>query len=51
MVADAIKETVKRPTDLVAFYDREKFAILLPNTDQYGVQKVANLINQKIQAA
>lgn len=49
MVADAIKETVKRPTDLVAFYDREKFAILLPNTDHYGVQKVANLINQKIQ--
>ncbi|MEM9008693.1 MAG: CHASE2 domain-containing protein [Cyanobacteria bacterium P01_F01_bin.86] len=41
-VAQAISSTVNRPGDLAARYDREKFAILLPNTDELATEKVAN---------
>lgn len=49
MVAEAIKNTAKRPADLAAFYDNEKFAVLLPNTDDEGAERVAHLISENIE--
>ena len=49
MVTEEIKNNAKRPADLVAFYEPEKFVILLPNTDQEGAQKVAQIIQKTIQ--
>lgn len=43
-VAEAIAKAVKRPADLVAHYDGEKFAILLPNTPTEGALCVAEQI-------
>ena len=49
MVTEDIKNNAKRPADLVAYYEPEKFVILLPNTDQKGAKKVAQIIQKKIQ--
>lgn len=48
MVLNAIKSTVKRPGDFVATLMEGRFAILLPNTDQDGAQKVAEMINDNV---
>ncbi len=47
IVAEILKNTAKRPADLIGFY-QEKFAILLPNTDQDGAEKVAHKIEEEI---
>jgi len=49
-VAQILKETIKRPADLVARYGGEEFAIILPNTDLKGAVKVAETINAEIKA-
>jgi diguanylate cyclase (GGDEF)-like protein len=46
MVADVLSDTV-RDTDIVARYGGEEFAIMLPDTDESGVQNVA----EKLRAA
>ena len=46
-VAQAIRQAVKRPADLVARYGGEEFAIVLPNTPEAGVTQIA----QDIQTA
>ncbi len=43
-IAQAIKDIVKRPGDLVARYGGEEFAVILPNTDTEGVTYVAEKI-------
>ncbi|MDZ8183863.1 MAG: PleD family two-component system response regulator [Nostoc sp. ChiSLP02] len=43
-IAQAIKDIVKRPGDLVARYGGEEFAIILPNTDTKGATHVAEKI-------
>ncbi|MGI0481121.1 diguanylate cyclase domain-containing protein [Geminocystis sp. CENA526] len=48
IIGSMIKSTVKRPGDCVGKFNQGKFAILLPNTDQDGAQKVAEIINKKI---
>lgn len=48
IIGNTIKSTVKRPGDFVGIFNQGKFAILLPNTDQDGAQKVAEIINKKI---
>lgn len=48
IIGNMIKSTVKRPGDFVGVFNQGKFAILLPNTDQDGAQKVAEIINKKI---
>ncbi|MEO1591505.1 MAG: diguanylate cyclase, partial [Cyanobacteria bacterium J06632_22] len=47
-VAQAITRAVKRSTDLVARYGGEEFAIILPNTDIEGAQRVAMDIQSEI---
>jgi diguanylate cyclase (GGDEF)-like protein len=41
LVATALKETIKRPADLIARYGGEEFAVILPNTDTPGSAHVA----------
>ena len=49
-VAKSIERAAKRNTDLVARYGGEEFAIVLPNTNEIGVQQVAQEIQQEIAA-
>lgn len=50
-VADILRTTVKRPTDLVARYTQDIFAVLLPNTPLAGAVKVAQQIQDRLQQA
>ncbi|RCJ15889.1 diguanylate cyclase response regulator [Nostoc sp. ATCC 43529] len=43
-IAQAIKDIVKRPGDLVARYGGEEFAVILPNTDTQGATYIAEKI-------
>ena len=47
-VANIIKETVKRPADLVARYGGEEFAVVLPHTDAAGAVHVAEEIRTRV---
>jgi diguanylate cyclase (GGDEF)-like protein len=40
-VADALKHTMQRPSDMVARYGGEEFALLMPNTDGSGACTIA----------
>lgn len=47
-IAKAMKDSVRRPGDLVARYGGEEFAILLPNTETNGAISIAQQIRQNI---
>jgi diguanylate cyclase (GGDEF)-like protein len=47
-VAQALRQAVKRPTDLVARYGGEEFAVILPLTDAAGAVTVAQVIEQAV---
>lgn len=47
-VASALRQALRRPTDLVARYGGEEFAIILPNTDAQGAAIVAEAIRQGV---
>jgi diguanylate cyclase (GGDEF)-like protein len=47
-VADALRTTVSRPTDLVARYGGEEFVVILPATDLAGATTVAECIRQAV---
>jgi diguanylate cyclase (GGDEF)-like protein len=49
-IAQALLQTVRRPTDLVARYGGEEFAVILPNTGLAGAVAVAELLGEAIQA-
>lgn len=49
-VAQAINRTVDHNKDLVARYGGEEFAVILPETDAAGTQKVAESVRQEIVA-
>jgi diguanylate cyclase (GGDEF)-like protein len=49
-VAACLEKTTKRPSDLVARYGGEEFAVLLPNTDHVGAEKIAERIHSSIVA-
>ncbi|MDZ8035814.1 PleD family two-component system response regulator [Nostoc sp. DedSLP04] len=48
-IAQAIKDIIKRPGDLVARYGGEEFAVILPNTDTEGATHVADQICRAVQ--
>jgi len=48
LIADAVRQALKRPADLVARYSAEEFAVLLPHTDLLGSAHVANMIQNNI---
>ncbi|MGS0682751.1 sensor domain-containing diguanylate cyclase [Shewanella sp. 125m-7] len=48
VIAEKLKEHLKRPTDLVSRFGGEEFAIILPNTDQVGATQVAESIRKVI---
>ena len=50
LVAENISSLVKRSGDLVTDFKGGKFAILLPNTDAEGAQRVAQRIQQNIES-
>jgi diguanylate cyclase (GGDEF)-like protein/PAS domain S-box-containing protein len=43
-VSDALRRTIRRPTDLPTRYGGEEFAILLPNTDEEGAGYLAEKV-------
>jgi diguanylate cyclase (GGDEF)-like protein len=49
-VASSLKESVRRPGDIVARYGGEEFAILLPNTPASGGGHVALLAQKRVAA-
>ena len=49
-VAVALDEVVQRPADLVARYGGEEFAVVLPNTDIQGAEKLAKKLCEKIRS-
>jgi diguanylate cyclase (GGDEF)-like protein len=48
-IANVLRDTI-RDTDIVARYGGEEFAVLLPDTDESGVQQVAEKIRASIEA-
>lgn len=49
-IAQALLQTVRRPTDLVARYGGEEFAVILPNTALPGAVTVAELLGEAVKA-
>ena len=49
IVASAIQEVVKRPSDAVSRYGGEEFTVLLPNTPKEGAYQVAERIREGIE--
>ncbi|WP_084780361.1 diguanylate cyclase domain-containing protein [Bacillus massilinigeriensis] len=49
-VAQTIKETIKRPSDVVCRYGGEEFAIILPETTEEGGEFVAERIRAAIES-
>ncbi len=43
-VAQCIRETLRRPTDVVARYGGEEFVVLLPETPRVGAEQIAEAI-------
>lgn len=50
LVASAVRDSVKRPTDLPARYGGEEFAVIMPLTPEEGGQKVAERIRETVDA-
>ncbi len=49
-VANCVRESLKRPTDIVARFGGEEFIVMLSNTEQAGAQKLAEEIRRNIEA-
>lgn len=49
-VAQAISAALRRPMDLVARYGGEEFAMILPNTDIAGAERVAQEVKKAVAA-
>ena len=47
-IANALRQTVKRPADLAARYGGEEFALILPLTDKDGATVVSRSLQQEI---
>jgi diguanylate cyclase (GGDEF)-like protein len=49
-VARAIRASIRRPTDFCARFGGEEFAVILPNTDEKGAIRVAEMIREQVRA-
>lgn len=49
-IATVLKQTIKRPADLVARYGGEEFIIVLPNTDLDGTIHLAEQIRKQVKS-
>ncbi|TNC80381.1 MAG: hypothetical protein C9356_14070 [Oleiphilus sp.] len=49
IIAKAIRDEVKRPTDCVARYGGEEFVVLLPTTNEAGAKTIANRIRRAVE--
>ena len=49
-VAGAVRDSVRRPGDLVARYGGEEFVVVLPGTDEAGAAQVAERIRSAVEA-
>jgi diguanylate cyclase (GGDEF)-like protein len=49
-VAKALKETVTRIDDFVVRYGGEEFSVVLPNTDESGARRIAELLLENIRS-
>ncbi|RDK04079.1 sensor domain-containing diguanylate cyclase [Paraburkholderia lacunae] len=49
-VARCIAQNVRRPGDTAARYGGEEFAVLLPDTDEFGAERIAEQIRAAVQA-
>jgi diguanylate cyclase (GGDEF)-like protein len=49
-VARAIKCSIRRPSDFCARFGGEEFAVILPNTDEAGALRVAELIRTQVRS-
>lgn len=49
IIGKTLQSMVKRPGDLVGTFSLGLFVILLPNTDQDGAERVAQMINTKLE--
>ena len=48
IIAQALKQNLRRPSDLVSRFGGEEFAMILPNTSQEGALNVAELMRETI---
>lgn len=49
IVAQALKDSLHRPNDLVARYGGEEFVLILPNTDDTGSKIMAEIVRDKVE--
>ncbi|TMV49431.1 GGDEF domain-containing protein [Paenibacillus mesophilus] len=47
-VAGALRNSLKRSKDFIARYGGEEFAVILPETDEEGVQKLSEYLHQAV---
>ncbi|MBE9029279.1 diguanylate cyclase [filamentous cyanobacterium LEGE 11480] len=47
-VAQIMRDSIKRPADLLARYGGEEFAVILPQTNRWGAAQVAELLRSTI---
>ncbi|BAQ62456.1 diguanylate cyclase/phosphodiesterase with PAS/PAC sensor [Geminocystis sp. NIES-3708] len=50
ILGKTLQSVVKRPGDVVGTFSQGLFVILLPNTDQDGAEKVAQMVNSKLES-
>lgn len=50
-IADTLRQGLHRQTDLIARYGGEEFVLLLPDTDEVGVRRVAESIQRAFERA
>jgi len=50
-IADIIRQSAKRQTDMVVRYEGEEFVLILPDTEQAAALKLAELIRRNLQFA
>jgi len=50
LISTVLQENVKRPGDMAARYGGEEFCIIMPDTDQRGVMKLAEQIKQDVES-